>query len=454
MRIKYKISIYLFLSIILLFSIGHCARVALIEMHDFAEYFTTLTEVLESDGHTVTYSHSFLPPSDYDVYFLLPSDPPITDDDIAQLPPFVDSGGHLILVPDCRTYIVSSTNRIFQLSEWYDYLGRPRANNEAYSDYVPDTFFVEPTVLPTAFILNFDSNWFPARGIDTLIEAAGVTLSLESAGALQIVGWGGVDAHGEPYVGSSAVYDSYAVAILAGRWGRGRISVVADLDLFSDIWPSSWYPWSFLQLFDNLQFCRQLFATNNRADTCWLEATDTGIVAHLEGSYTPFVADSSEWSFKRWYHYHEYYNGYELGARECSEGIFASYPHIFHDTTEVCLKFLPDITGETVLRRGAVCDTFYIEWDEIEESHIEIESITIDAFPDPFNRSVKISVFSEDIDEIEILDIRGRVVRKLKNRAGSVLWDGTDYDGRICKSGIYFIQAENCRKIEKVLLIR
>ncbi len=84
-------------------------------------------------------------------------------------------------------------------------------------------------------------------------------------------------------------------------------------------------------------------------------------------------------------------------------------------------------------------------------------------YPNPFNPSTTIS-FSlpkSEIVKIKIYDILGRGIRTLVNsrmQVGlkKVEWDGKDTYGRAVPSGIYFyrLETENCRSVQKMLLLR
>lgn len=440
---KYR-TIFAFLS---LFSLAVGARIALVQLYWTSNELDSLSLLLVHEGHQVFWSDTFIDISNQDVLWLVPSDPPITESNMRDMMPFVERGGHLILALGCRTFINEPANQILQQPEWYEELGRPIVNDDAVWDEVPDTFFVEPSPMPTSFIVNFIDDWMPAHDMDTILHTQGTTLSLESTGALQIAGWGGRGTY-------SSFYDSFAVSILAGDWNRGKITTIGNGSIFCN------YPFfgnfCFLHYYDNRQFARQLFATNERVDTAWLEATDTGIVAHLEGSYTPFVADSSKWRFEYPSSFPDSFYGYELSAAGCAEGVFALYPpHPIHDSVEVCLKILPDATGETVLRRGPLCGTFWIEWDDIVECRNTPGSIAISVSPNPFNVACRIEVTGLVVsDMIQILDLSGRRIRELQLNGGVAIWDGNSVPGKSCPAGIYLVVIARNGATKPILLLR
>ncbi len=381
-------------------SIALAGDIALVRLRPFVEEFNILINALWRDGHTpFGLSDTFVDPSGFDTYWLMPAER-LTDDNIIKLHSFVSGGGHLILVLEYRGDLVEAANRIFEYEPWFEELGRPQAYKECVHDAVPDTFIL--VFSSSSFILNFDPRWERGSGIDTLITA---------------VGWGGIDCYGDPYDADTAVYDSFAVQILAGYFRAGEITVVADMDIFADF-PYSGFT-DIITLFDNLQFARQLFACNERADSAALEQEDSTFRVHLHGDFTAFNPDSCEWKFRILHVWPPYeFRGHELGARFIAPDILEiDNPPIHnpvYDTVEVCLMFLPDYDGETVLWDFPVCDTFWFDFSNIAETPTP-QSFAISAYPNPFNSSVTISLdFGSEspkpLSTIEIFDVNGRRV--------------------------------------------
>jgi hypothetical protein len=83
--------------------------------------------------------------------------------------------------------------------------------------------------------------------------------------------------------------------------------------------------------------------------------------------------------------------------------------------------------------------------------------MSIEAYPNPFNSSVTISVESPAKSRLAIYDILGREVREFLVNEGSrkINWDGSDSKGEPVGSGIYFARLaspENSKTIRMLLL--
>lgn len=69
--------------------------------------------------------------------------------------------------------------------------------------------------------------------------------------------------------------------------------------------------------------------------------------------------------------------------------------------------------------------------------------------PNPFLSAVKISGL-KDHDNIRVYNLKGQIIRKLElDRSGSCAWDGLDFRGNKCSSGIYLLKAGTA--IKKVM---
>ncbi len=168
---------------------------------------------------------------------------------------------------------------------------------------------------------------------------------------------------------------------------------------------------------DNIQFVRNLFTTNDRADRVWLSGTDSTFTVYLTNC-TPFVAESTFFSFESAAH-----GLWELRASDwhfwrTDSSITIQYP----DTCpmgiafEVCVNRVPDATGETVLPTGPICDSFAFNYTGIAETPTP-QSFAISAHPNPFNSAVTITIDGAGVCDtplrLEIYDVNGRRVAEL-----------------------------------------
>jgi len=167
-----------------------------------------------------------------------------------------------------------------------------------------------------------------------------------------------------------------------------------------------------------------------------------------------------------------------------SSNLFIRYQRAFADTGNG--DFWHEVTADLTPWAGQVID---ISWDfgsssrnneagwyiddiairRPDYSALSQENITstpdgieFSIFPNPFNTACKISMkASSKIDVIEIFDISGRLVKKIKiNIKGSIedneivtIWDCRDDSGKYLPSGIYLIKPKN-RPSQKAILIR
>jgi hypothetical protein len=77
------------------------------------------------------------------------------------------------------------------------------------------------------------------------------------------------------------------------------------------------------------------------------------------------------------------------------------------------------------------------------EQAISPQNYSIDAFPNPFNGSItiKFQINSEEIVEMKIFDVMGRLVTALDNqdfRNNKVIWNAHNQSSYDLSSGIYF----------------
>jgi hypothetical protein len=93
------------------------------------------------------------------------------------------------------------------------------------------------------------------------------------------------------------------------------------------------------------------------------------------------------------------------------------------------------------------------------EGEIGMIGTIITAYPNPFNSTVKIIVTNPEGSDLEIFDIRGRLIRafNMNNSRGihecTLIWDGTDNAGLKVTSGVYLLKTRslqhqvNCKLI-------
>ncbi len=83
--------------------------------------------------------------------------------------------------------------------------------------------------------------------------------------------------------------------------------------------------------------------------------------------------------------------------------------------------------------------------ETFEDRSVLPESLSISAYPNPFNSSVTLSLSSSVPAKLKIYDLLGRVIRELEYEAGSSLigWDARDALGNKVSSGIYFARVRN-----------
>lgn len=97
--------------------------------------------------------------------------------------------------------------------------------------------------------------------------------------------------------------------------------------------------------------------------------------------------------------------------------------------------------------------------DAVEESEQQTQGTKIEVYPNPFIRGAIIEFKSlgvNELVELQIYDVTGRIVRKLSTENGKshrVVWDGNDSYGREVMGGIYFCKmiAGNWVKVGKLI---
>jgi hypothetical protein len=110
--------------------------------------------------------------------------------------------------------------------------------------------------------------------------------------------------------------------------------------------------------------------------------------------------------------------------------------------------------------------TIYEDWVVSADDHLPelpSEYAIIDAYPNPFNSSVNITVSGSDNNDLglTIYDILGREVKSARFKTdGSArptyIWDGMDNQDRAVPSGVYFVKLNNSdpNTIKKITLLK
>jgi len=83
--------------------------------------------------------------------------------------------------------------------------------------------------------------------------------------------------------------------------------------------------------------------------------------------------------------------------------------------------------------------------------------VSMFAYPNPFNSSVKIRLVNSDLvsdQTVSIFDIAGRQVRTITmpKRAGEVVWNGCDDSGKGLASGVYFARLQSDLSMPPVMI--
>ncbi len=396
-----------------------------------------LDSILIREGHQ-TEMLGYLPLLyEYDILYIFFAESLISRE-VTEVQEHVYSGGRAILCGEWGPGIYNDyLNAVLSDPVWDEHLGGIRS----FNDYVVEfpTFYFRLDSLDSIPCERYDSfNTESAftKYLDTIASCGPSSIVIESpdSGTAKPIFWG-VDNTW------SGAYDSHAVIAVEATYGDGEIIVLGEL--FNIFIPFYFFE---LNLYNNRQFIRNLFTTNERADSVWLTATDSTFTIYLPGS-TPFVAGSTYFSFNS--------PTYGLWLRHACDwsywhtdsNITIQYPDTcpMGETFEVCVKLVPDATGETVLPTGEVCDSFTFNYAAISENPLPGE-FSISVRPNPFNSSCRICAPSGS--KIEIFDINGRLVYEMPVGArhiSPVVWSPEKTIG----SGIYLIRIKNGGMIYK-----
>ncbi len=437
---------FLFLCILFI-SLVHAAQISIVYNHPWSigaspEY---LVAILEDEGHEVQLHYDwYVPTSVNEIGVFFPEfeyPPSYHAPDSRQRVDFrewIFSGGFAIGV--C---IGSRPGSLFSIDAWHLFLSD--------SDWIENIGGMQlenywsPLIWPESFIFTgWDSlgphisttQFFPPLntiGLDTIFVFNPNRITFIDSSSF---GDYGIFLRGDPeYIPGSDLgwpFGAYAY------YGEGLFMLLGSIMFISDnvgYVPPCEDTLYTLMYGDNAQFVRNLFTTNNRADSAWLTGTDSTFTIFLPGC-TPFVAGSTSFNFEFGTH-----GLWELHASDwlywhTDSSITIQYPDTcpMGVTFEVCVNLVPDATGETVLPTGPVCDSFAFNYTGIEETPTP-EHFSISAYPNPFNSAVKI--VAPEKTTLEIFDINGKHITKLSKNES--IWRPPE----CVSSGIYLIRAIN-----------
>jgi hypothetical protein len=87
--------------------------------------------------------------------------------------------------------------------------------------------------------------------------------------------------------------------------------------------------------------------------------------------------------------------------------------------------------------------------DAVNDNHNNLPStLSLSAYPNPFNSSTALSLGNAADAEVAIFDITGRQVAEVKANNGKAVWDAGRYS-----SGIYFARIREGNKTKSVKLV-
>ncbi len=130
--------------------------------------------------------------------------------------------------------------------------------------------------------------------------------------------------------------------------------------------------------------------------------------------------------------------------------VWTKWEKIYNDTVSGIKFVCHGGGGSSISMAGAnayfgIDDVYISGGTGIEEEDNEIANYRLQAYPNPFIRSTEFRVESSELKDskLEILDVCGRVVRKLpiinnQLAISNVKWDGRGEDGTPLPGGIYF----------------
>lgn len=102
---------------------------------------------------------------------------------------------------------------------------------------------------------------------------------------------------------------------------------------------------------------------------------------------------------------------------------------------------------------------FYLEWHVGNDDGIATPAVhTLSAYPNPMKNQLSIKTEAAlNGNSVDVYNIRGELVRRLKLTGGETVWDGKDTANKKCANGIYFIKLKvdgNTVSSKKISLIK
>lgn len=139
-----------------------------------------------------------------------------------------------------------------------------------------------------------------------------------------------------------------------------------------------------------------------------------------------------------------------------------------HKTVGASFELGGLVDGTGVSTKAALLDSimhfFGINLTAVEEiTELDVEKVTLSIAPNPFSGFTDIGYQITDNNkaELRIFDVTGRLVRDFSAQLSvigdqsSVMWNGTDGQGRRLPAGIYFVRlnTDNHKETQKIILV-
>ncbi|KPK64692.1 hypothetical protein AMJ83_00375 [candidate division WOR_3 bacterium SM23_42] len=139
-----------------------------------------------------------------------------------------------------------------------------------------------------------------------------------------------------------------------------------------------------------------------------------------------------------------------------------------HKTVGTSFELGGLVDGTGVSTKAALLDSimhfFGINLTAVEEiTELGVKKATLSVVPNPFSTftDIRYQIIDNSKAELKIFDISGRLVKNLSQQLSaigdqlSVMWNGTDGQGRRLPAGIYFVRlnTENHAETQKIILV-